>query len=322
MNQMDLFLNKVIDELDADHQTKSEVFDELYDHLQMSKRTYIEKELSEDEAERKAISDFGEYTGVQHYRKSDLQDKNVKYKLLYTRQDWQIDKDWTYALHLDKQKMLSGTVKKELHTPMEYAGTTFMLEQMIATPTQIRITGKRERYARFPLLKTFLDVNGTLLWGGSPDVMGNPEELKYVFDLQPGVQVAAETPISLVAKHEVIEHKDATDPIRLTGISDEKKTITTLVGGYAVKWTYYKRDGNLYVQSECDDPAFGGVNQTYMGTGVNRAVGKQVTVNFSGDGNNLAIDEYANFSGTEAEIYIFWYYTENPDKELRFKLNG
>jgi glycopeptide antibiotics resistance protein len=60
MNRIDLFLSKIIDELDADNQTKSEVFDELNDHLQMSKRSYIEKGLSEDEAEKKAITDFGE----------------------------------------------------------------------------------------------------------------------------------------------------------------------------------------------------------------------------------------------------------------------
>ncbi|WP_409345207.1 hypothetical protein [Paenibacillus sp. MBLB4367] len=51
-------------------------------------------------------------------------------------------------------------------------------------------------------------------------------------------------------------------------------------------------------------------------------IGKQVTANFSGEGINSAIDEYTNFSGTEADIYIFWYYTENPDKEPRIKLNG
>lgn len=264
----------------------------------------------------------GEYTGVQHYRKSDLLDNSVKYKLLYTREDWHIDKEWAFDLHLDKQTMLSGTVKKELHLPMEDAGTTFLLEQMTVTPTQIRITGKRERYASFPLLNIFLDVNGTLLRRGMLFINENPEELLYVFDLQPGIQVHAETPITLVAKHEVVEHKDAKEPIRLTGISEEKKTMTTLVGGYTVKWTYYKHDGNLYVQSECDDPAFGGVNQTYMGSGANSKIGNQMTMNFTGSGNNLAIDEYPNFSGTEAEINITWYKTENPDKELRIKLNG
>ncbi|RAV22306.1 hypothetical protein DQG23_04990 [Paenibacillus contaminans] len=265
----------------------------------------------------------GEYTGVLHYRKSDLQDNNVKYKLLYNRQEWQIDKDWTFDLHLDKQKMLSGTVKKELHIPMEHAGTTYMLEQMTATPTQIRITVKREPYARFPLLKNFLDIDGTLLRGSEvPKVGDKPEELRYVFELRPGVQVTAETPVTFVAKHEMIEHRDAKDPIRLTGISEEKKTITTLVGGYSVKWTYFKQDGNLYLQSECDDPAFGKVNQTYMGTGAKSIEGKQVSVNLSGEGINSVTKEYTNFSGTEADIYIFWYYTENPDKELRIKLNG
>jgi hypothetical protein len=51
-----------------------------------------------------------------------------------------------------------------------------------------------------------------------------------------------------------------------------------------------------------------------------RISGKQVTTNFSGDGNNQAIDMYPNFSGTEVELYIYWYYTENLDKQLRVEL--
>lgn len=109
-------------------------------------------------------------------------------------------------------------------------------------------------------------------------------------------------------------------PIRLTNISEKKQTITTQVGGYPVLWTYYRQDNNLFVQSESADPSFGGVNQTYMGKGEQRLTGKQVTVNFSGDGNNKAIDMYANYEEKEAQLNIFWYYTEKPDKSLRTEL--
>jgi glycopeptide antibiotics resistance protein len=60
MNRIDLFLSKIMEQIDADNQIKSEVFDELNDHLQISKQFYIEKGLTEDEAEERAINDFGE----------------------------------------------------------------------------------------------------------------------------------------------------------------------------------------------------------------------------------------------------------------------
>ncbi|WP_165452727.1 DUF4179 domain-containing protein [Paenibacillus thalictri] len=264
----------------------------------------------------------GEYTGKQYYGLSDLSDGSAKYKLLYTREERRIDKDWTFELHLDKKSMLSGTVKQSLNVPVPFPDGAMTLKEMIVTPTQIRLKASHEKYLRIPYLDFALDVDGTILKGGRWGGFDNPEETTFRFELPHGVKVTEQTPVSFVAKYEVLEHKDAKEPIKLTNISVEKQTLTTKVGGYDVLWTYYKQDGKLYVQSECADPSFGGVNQTYMGSGDSRLIGKQVTTNFSGDGNNRAIDEYADFTGTEADINIFWYYTESPDKELRVPFHG
>lgn len=265
--------------------------------------------------------EHGEYTGKQYYQLGDLKDTSATYKLLYTREEWRIDKDWTFALHLDKKQMLTGTVKRKLNIPVEFPAGRMILEEVIVTPTQIRLIANHDKYLRIPYLKIALDVNGTIMNGG----IGfretyDPESTTFRFELPPGVHVTEQTPVSLVAKYEVLEHKDAKESIKLTAISEKKQTITTKVGDYTVLWTYYKQDGKLYVQSECDDPSFGGINQTYIIKGENRFIGKQVTANFSGDGNNRAIDEYSDYNGTEADVHIFWYYTESPDKELRIPL--
>lgn len=265
----------------------------------------------------------GEYTGKQYFRLDDLQNSSARYRLLYTREEQRIDKDWTFALHLDKKRMLSGTVQRSLNVPVEFSAGRMTLKEMIVTPTQIRMKAGHEKYMRIPYLRYALDVDGTMINGGYPaGDRDDPESTTYRFELPPGVKVAEQTPVSLVFQYEVLEHKDAKEPIRLTNISERKQTITTQVGGYSVLWTYYKQDGKLYVQSECADPLFGGINQTYINRGGERLIGKPVTTNFSGDGNNRAIDEYSEFDGTEAELYIFWYYTENPDKELRIPLFG
>lgn len=64
MNRIPAYLKQVINELDADIATKSDVYDELYDHLQMSKQSYMENGCSEEEAESRAIYDFGQSRAI------------------------------------------------------------------------------------------------------------------------------------------------------------------------------------------------------------------------------------------------------------------
>lgn len=59
MNATERFLKQLIDQLDADEQTKQDVYDEMSDHLELSKRSYIDNGHSESEAERRALADFG-----------------------------------------------------------------------------------------------------------------------------------------------------------------------------------------------------------------------------------------------------------------------
>lgn len=262
----------------------------------------------------------GEYTGQQSFKVDDLKSADVFYKLQYTKESRRIDKTWSYQLHLDKKQMLSGTVKRTLNIPIEDSGVSMVLKEMVVTPTQIRIKVTHEKYVRFPYMNYELEVGGTLLKGGYTYNHDDPTETTYRFERPPGTQITEGMPMSFVASYQVVEHKDAKEPIQLKNISEEKKTMTTQVGGYPVLWTYYRQDGNLYVQSESADPSFGGVNQTYMYEGKQSVPGERVTANFSGDGNNKAIDMYPNYKGTEAELKIYWYYTDKPEQILKVNL--
>lgn len=259
----------------------------------------------------------GSYTAQQSFLRSDLQQDEVSYKLLYEKEVKRVDADWAFNLKLDKHLMESGTVKRQLNIPLDNEGVKMTLTEMIRTPTQIRIKASNERYSRFPFRAYSLEVDGVAVSGGSFDSYTNPEETVFRFEIPSGVQIKEESAITFVAKHERMERTDAKAPIPLREISEEKKSITTEVGGYSVHWTYYLNDGDLYVQSESADRGFGGVNQTYMHHGETRAVGKKITYGFGGDGNNQATDVYPGFAGKDADVYIFWYYTEDKDKELR-----
>ncbi|WP_217592953.1 DUF4179 domain-containing protein [Cohnella sp. GbtcB17] len=262
----------------------------------------------------------GEYTGLQYFKTADLETALVKYKLDYTRKAAQIDGDWSLYLQLDKEQMLDGTIKRPINQTVETAAGPIKLKDMTITPTRIRITGTGEKYKSLSFKQFYLDVNGTRLKGDYPsERWGDVYDFTLNFERQPGLVLSERTPIALEMKYEVAE-RHVKNPIHLSGIGNEKKTIITQLGGYSVNWTYYKENGNLYIESWSDDPHFGGVNQTYMKDGKRSRPGRQVTVNFAGGGNNRMIDMYKDFAGTEADIYIYFYMTDNPDKVLRINL--
>ncbi|MBJ8192016.1 DUF4179 domain-containing protein, partial [Bacillus cereus] len=77
---------------------------------------------------------------------------------------------------------------------------------------------------------------------------------------------------------------------------------------------------DLFVETESEDAHFGGINQTHIGLSKERIIGKPITANFAGDGNNKAVDVYKNFIGKEASIYMFYYTTDDPEAETTVPL--
>ncbi|MDF2722617.1 MAG: hypothetical protein K0Q59_2292 [Paenibacillus sp.] len=151
----------------------------------------------------------GEYTGQQKFATSDLQDPAVSYKLVYTREERRIDKTWTFDLHLDKKRMLEGTVKRSLNVPVEHPDAQMRLTELTVTPTQIRIKAAHELYLRFPFLNYSLEANGTVIGGSFQNRENSPEQSTFRFEVPAGLNITEQTPLTFIAKYEVREHKDA-----------------------------------------------------------------------------------------------------------------
>ena len=270
----------------------------------------------------------GEYTAQQYFKANDVNSGQLTYKLQYMKKEKSIAGTLAFDLQLSKKQMESGTIKTVLDLPLEAGEKEHTLEKMVVTPTQIRITVRsEEKYASFPYKKYDLEVAGRTLegsfWGSSE---GDPALTVLRFERPSDLEITKETPITFVGKYKVTEHESDKNnngekiPLLLTNISEEKQTLIQQIGGYPVKWTYYMQGSDLYVETGSDDTRFGGINQTHIGLGNERILGKPITVNFSGDGNNKAIDVYKDFKGTEASIYIFYYTTDAPDQETRVLL--
>ncbi|WP_044876529.1 DUF4179 domain-containing protein [Paenibacillus sp. IHBB 10380] len=267
----------------------------------------------------------GEYVSQQFYRLSDLKKEAITYQLDYTREEKRLNKQWNFDLVLNKTQMLTGTFKRNIDIPLNYGVKGAVLKEMVVTPTQVNIkVSHKDKYLRLPYAKYALDVNGTLLDGGvwfdSSDEGTQPNETSFRFELPSEVRITEDTPVTWVQRYEVITHSGGTDPIQLQDIKEEKKSTVTKVDGYAVKWTYYTKDGNLYVESESSDRNFGGVNQTYRLVEGKRNYGKPLTANFSGDGKNKSIDIYKDFEGIDAEVYIWKYDIEDPNKVEKIEI--
>jgi hypothetical protein len=266
--------------------------------------------------------DNGEYTSLQYYKPDDVPKADTVYKLSYTKLERNIDGPWTFDLELSKKKMADATIKTALDLPLEAGDTDNTIEQMVVTPTQIRVSVRsKAKFAELPYVKYALEVDGRTLEGGLWSSMSEDRELNTLrFERPADLEITKTTPMTLVGKYKVTRHEDDKAPLQLTNISSEKQTLIRETGGYPVQWTYYMQGADLYVETKSDDLHFGGVNQTHIGTGKDRILGKIVTVNFRGEGKNHNIDVYKDFKGTEASIYMFFYSTNEPDKETRVQL--
>jgi hypothetical protein len=272
--------------------------------------------------------DNGEYTAQQYFKRDDVVGGQLTYKLQYTKKERGITGPLTFDLQLSKKQMESGTINIALNLPLEADETDYTVEKMVVTPTQIRIAIRSKEVGRnFPYKKYSLEVAGQTLEGhlwASPK--GDPELTSLRFERPLDLKVTKETPITFAAKYKVTQHgsfktkNDEKIPLLLTNISEQKQTLIQQIGGYPVKWTYYTQGADLYVETESEEAYFGGINQTHIGLGNERILGRPVIANFEGDGNNKAIDVYKDFKGTEASIYIFFYTTDDPGKETRVQL--
>ncbi|WP_199613616.1 DUF4179 domain-containing protein [Paenibacillus alkalitolerans] len=261
----------------------------------------------------------GEYTNEQHFRLNDLQGGTATYKLSYYREEQRLDNEWNMELELDKSLMQNSTITRKLNIPIELPNGDITLEEMVVTPTQVRITASHVRRFMIPQYVHYsLDVNGVKLRGGIGYDRDKPNKPTFRFELPPHVRIEEDTPVTLVGKYEIVFRGGGSESYRLTGISGEKKSFMDEVNGYPVKWTYYMKGNDLYVETESADRTFGGINQTYqLKKDGKRLYGKPVTANIMGDGNNRAVDVYPDFKGTDAEIYVWRYSIDSPDKEMR-----
>ncbi|MHA6530374.1 DUF4179 domain-containing protein [Paenibacillus sp. BAC0078] len=268
--------------------------------------------------------DHGEYK-LKHFLKADeITPGQTSFKLQYWKQERNIAGPWSFELELSKKQMESGTIKKTLNVPLEPGATNNTIEKMVITPTQIRLTLRNEGKGfkdQMPYKKSYLLVNGRTLEGGFYESSSVDHRMVTVrFERPSDLVIDGQTPIIYVGKYKVTVHDDDKAPIILNNISAEKQTFIRETGGYPVQWTYYMQGKDLFIETGSEDPHFGGINQTNMGGKYNDPLGKPVTSNFDGDGNNKAIDVYKNFKGTEASVYMYYYTTDDPDKETRVTL--
>lgn len=264
----------------------------------------------------------GEYLSQQIFKSNHLRASSTHFQLAYDRILGTAEGKWSLNLSLSKKQMENGTFKEKLNIPLEQVPGGTKIQEMIVTPTQIRlILTHEEKYTRVPYMNYQLDIGGTLLDGGIWWVPGQSDKTELRFEMT-GLNAGSlvNKPIDLIAKYRVDEHTGDKNPIRLTNISAERQTMNSNIPGYPITWTYYMKDNNLYVESLSSDRAFGGVGQTYYMADKDREYGKPAMVGMIGSESNKRMDVYENFNESDLEIFIYNYTTKNPEDELRVQL--
>lgn len=266
----------------------------------------------------------GEYLSQQVFKSDSLRAEGTQFQLVYDRTLETANGNWGLNMALSKKQMDNGTFKEALNIPLDQVPGGTKIKEMIVTPTQVRLVlTHEEKYTRVPYMDYQLDVGGTLLGGGMWFVQEDPKKTELRFEMA-GLNAAslANQPVSLVAKHRVDDYDGDNNPIRLTGISAERQSVTSSIAGYPITWTYYMKDNNLYVESSSSDNKFGGVNQTYYVNDKERDYGKPAMMGMLGDDNNKRMDVYENFDKAALDIYIWKYTTHKRDDILRVPLKA
>ncbi|RJG26913.1 hypothetical protein DQX05_02535 [Paenibacillus thiaminolyticus] len=158
-------------------------------------------------------------------------------------------------LRLNKEKALHASAICTLDVPLRTTDGEAVVRKLFIRPTGIRVEIEHCRaYSRLPYKHVYLSVGGRQLegeeWLTDNTGEGSNYLQTYLFEAPPDLRLTADLPMELLLQYEVEEIWDDKQPILLSNISDEKQTLTTDVGGYPVKWTYYKQNGDLYVEAK------------------------------------------------------------------------
>lgn len=279
------------------------------------------KETENPEYGMKGVS--GDYFSRQMYNEQQFKEGD-RFTFTYTHEKQRTEGTWNLNLLLSRQEMDTGTFKKELNIPIHSLADEASISGMVVTPTQIRLTiDHDEEYFRLPYRTYQLQVDGKVMDGlisFDGKMNANQTELRFEqSNFLMDVKSLVDKPMTLIAKKRVDEHAGSRASIHLTDISTEPKTIASDYEGFPIIWTYYIKDGNLYVESESPDNTFGGVNQTYFLEGEEK---HYLVPHFFSELGNKHMDVYKDFKKSDLELYVWNYTTRSQEKELRVSLTG
>ncbi|ANF94912.1 DUF4179 domain-containing protein [Paenibacillus bovis] len=268
-----------------------------------------------------APDEQGRYTAQDYYLPADLQQKGLSYQLEYNREVQRFAGSWDFDIPLDKRKMQSDTIQQPLSVPLESGDTTIRLTHMVISPTQIRLQlNESNPDSALSFTKYNLIIDGKVLAGYAeilPDThRDTARSSTLIFERPQGIEISNRTTLILRAQHGIVSHHGEHLSVTLPDITARHKSLHTMINGLPIKWTYYRQDGHLYVQTESSDPHFGGISQTSMMQNGEQILGQPLTINAVGDGNNKSVEVYRQFTASSAVVDILFYTAEKPDQTV------
>ncbi|MCG7384932.1 DUF4179 domain-containing protein [Paenibacillus sp. ACRRY] len=267
----------------------------------------------------------GAYSSMQIFNEKQFKEEANRIAFTYTHEKERTDGTWNVDLSLSQQQMGTGSVKKEMDIPLQSLDGEARISGIVVTPTQIRLTiDHQEDYYRLPYRTYQLEVGGKVLEGYvSLEGTLNPNQTELRFEQSDSslidVSSVANKPVTLIAKDRVDEHAGGQTSIRLKDISTQPQTITSEYEGFHINWTYYLKDGNLYVGSSSPESTFGGINQTYF---LEQGEKQYLTPLYFNDTDNKHTEVFHDFKGKDIDLYVSNYTTKKSDEDLRIPLHS
>ncbi|MDF2670360.1 MAG: hypothetical protein K0R67_2666, partial [Paenibacillus sp.] len=245
------------------------------------------------------------------------------FHISYLEAAGRVEGKWTVPFKLETAIAKQNTYKKALTGQFADAGRSQHLAELVVTPSMIKVNTIAEGFddnwkELFTYGKHQLQVGDQLIAGG---MFAEGEGFSYRFEVPTSLKLTGE-PMKMILSGLRIQKRGGMDyQVKLGSPSLAKQSVTTVMDGFEVRYTYYRDGNDLVVETSSDDANFGGIVQTVVLENGNKIDAyKREMQGPRWMSGNSSFERYAGLGEEDITIYPFTYSIYDPNAKLELPL--
>ncbi|MNI17213.1 hypothetical protein D3C73_705750 [compost metagenome] len=258
------------------------------------------------------------------YQVNNINLSQIQSTLSYMEKTEVIQGNWSVDFELDPVLAKQSVMVKKLNEELQLGSQLVKFKELTISPSQIKVTRETDQQPFDP--KKYESVNykhsnlriGNQVIEGGFFLDGDKESYKFE---APNVITLAEQPMTLILSNARIQRQAGIDyQITLKQPNETKQTITSVIEGYTVRYTYYKQGHDLIIETDSPNTDFGGIVQTYLTKGKFRTADEQISAGLFNNGVNKQVETYKNIPEGDIDIAPYSYIVIDENQSIEIPL--